>query len=100
MSDEAMRLLITVIPAAGTLLFVARYLVQLQRAVTARFEHLIHVLRDDVIRLERANERLEHQSVERDARRADNHRCDEALADLRRRLNQFTPPDGTPITKG
>jgi hypothetical protein len=27
-------------------------------------------------------------------------RCDEALADLRRRLNQFTPPDGTPITKG
>ena len=100
MSDEAMRLLITVVPAAGTLLFVARYLVQLQRAVTARFEHLIHVLRDDVVRLERANERLEHQlSIERDARRADNHRCDEHITELRRRLAQFSPPYGIPQTK-
>ena len=70
MSDESIRLLITVGPAAGTLLFTARYVWQLQQAVTARFEHLLHVLREDIVRLERANERLESQlSVERDARR-------------------------------
>ena len=100
MSDEAIRLLITVIPAAGTLLFVARYMVQLQRAVTARFEHLIHVMREDIVRLERDNERIELQlTLEREARRADNHRCDEHITELRKRLAQFTPPYGTPPTK-
>jgi hypothetical protein len=100
MSDESIRLLITVVPAAGTLLFVARYLLQLQKAVTARFEHLIHVLRDDIVGLERANERLELRlTLERDARRADNHRCDEQITELRRRLAQFTPPYGIPPTK-
>jgi hypothetical protein len=100
MSDESIRLLITAVPAAATLLFTARYVWQIQKAVTARFEHLLHVLREDIVELERANERLELRlSIERDARRADNHRCDEALADLRRRLAQLTPPFGTPPTK-
>ena len=106
MSDESIRLLITAIPAAGTLLFTARYVWQIQKAVTARFEHLLHVLREDIVNLERRNAvqdativRLEGQlSVERDARRADNHRCDEALTELRRRLAQLTPPFGIPPT--
>jgi hypothetical protein len=100
MSDESIRLLITVVPAAGTLLFTARYVWQLQQAVTARFEHLLHVLREDIVNLERANERLELRlTLEREARRADNHRCDEQITELRRRLAQFTPPYGTPPTK-
>jgi uncharacterized coiled-coil protein SlyX len=113
MSDESIRLLITVIPAAGTLLFTARYVWQLQQAVTARFEHLLQVLREDIVGLERRNAaqdvtiiRLEGQlSVERDARRADNHQHNEAMnamtetvASLRRQLAQFTPPYGTPPT--
>jgi uncharacterized coiled-coil protein SlyX len=114
MSDESIRLLITVIPAAGALMLTARYVWQLQRAVTARFEHLLHVLREDIVGLERRNaaqdvtiQRLDGQlSIERDARRADNHRCDEAMtamaetvASLRRQLAQFTPPYGMPPTK-
>ena len=100
MSDESIRLLITVVPAAGTLLFTARYVWQLQQAVTARFEHLLHVLRQDIVQLERANERLEQRlSIERDARRADNARCDQQVAELRRRLAALTPPFGTPPTK-
>jgi uncharacterized coiled-coil protein SlyX len=107
MSDESIRLLITVVPAAGTLLFTARYVWQLQQAVTARFEHLLHVLREDIVGLERRNagqdvtiQRLEPQlSVERDARRADNARCDRQVAELRRRLAQITPPHGIPPTR-
>ena len=97
MSDESIRLLITAVPAAATLLFTARYVWQVQAAVTARFEHLLHVLREDIVQLERANERLEQRlSIERDARRADNHRCDEAMTELRRRLAELTPPYGMP----
>jgi hypothetical protein len=106
MSDESIRLLITVIPAAGTLLFTARYVWQLQQAVTARFEHLLQVLREDIVGLERRNAaqditivRLEGQlSVERDARRADNARSDRQIIELRRQLAKFTPPYGTPPT--
>jgi uncharacterized small protein (DUF1192 family) len=106
MSDESLRLLITAVPAAATLLFTARYVWQIQRAVTARFEHVLHVLREDVVNLERRNAvldativRLEARwSTERDARRADNHRCDEQITELRRRLAQITPPYGTPPT--
>jgi hypothetical protein len=97
MSDDTLRLLITTIPAAGALLVTARYVWQIQRAVTARFEHVLQQLRSDIVTLERANERLEGQlSVERDARRADNARCDAQLAELRRRLAQLTPPGGYP----
>ena len=100
MSDESIRLLITAVPAAATLLFTARYVWQIQKAVTARFEHLLHVLREDIVELERANERLELRlSIERDARRADNHRCDEMMTELRRRLAELTPPYGIPPTK-
>jgi len=99
MSDELLKLILTAFPAGGVLLFAAFYIWKVQDVVMARFEHLLQALRSDIVDLERANERLEHQlSVERDARRADNHRCDEALTELRRRLAQLTPPFGTKET--
>jgi len=100
MSDEGLRLLATL--PAGALLFIAvRWLFALQKAVTTRFEHLILSLKADIVDLERRNDKLESDlSTERDARRADNHRCDEQITELRRRLAQITPPYGTPPTKG
>ena len=96
MSDETLRLLATV-PAAAILFVAVRWLFRLQSAVTTRFEHLILSLKEDVRDLERRNDALALLlDNERKAREADNVRCDEQLAELRRRLAQITPPDGTP----
>jgi predicted RNase H-like nuclease (RuvC/YqgF family) len=99
MSDESIKLLLSVVPSAAALLLTARFMWQIQRAAIARYEHNLQALREDIVRLERENERLEARlSAERDVRRADNARCDRQIAELRRRLAQFSPPHGTPTT--
>ena len=99
MDDEVLRMVLTSAPAAGLLLVSARYLWHVQVAVTARFDHLLQKMRADIVDLERHNERLEAQlSTERDARRADNHRCDEQLIELRSCIALLSPFFGDPPT--
>jgi len=85
MSDELLRLILTATPTGGLLLFAARYVWRIQAVITARFEHVLQVLRQDIVTLER------ELAEERSARRRDNEHCDRALTELRRRVNNLNP---------
>jgi len=85
MDDELLRQFLGAVPAAGLLLFTARYWWRIQTVVTDRFEHLLESMRTDITRLEA------QLSTERDARRGDNHRCEEQLGELRACLALLSP---------
>lgn len=103
MTANTIREVIAYPVGAGLLIWCAWWMWRLQNVIELRFQHVVARMRDDLLDMERAKDKIEAElAVVRDALRSERARCDQEIADLARQvrdmraeLARYTPPHGT-----